>query len=103
MLTNNANIKRDHIEVFQILNGYDNIYYNMFFKIKEMKITRGHNYMLVKKQSKLDVRKYSFSQRTIIVRNTLSTDCAQARCVNVFKNIIVLVCCHQRFLGWQSC
>ena len=36
-----------------------------FFEIKEIKITRGHNYMLVKKQSRLDVRKYSFSQRTI--------------------------------------
>ena len=34
-------------------------------KIKESKITRGHNYTLVKKQSRLDVRKYSFSQRTI--------------------------------------
>ena len=32
-----------------------------FFEIKESKITRGHNYTLVKKQSRLDVRKYSFS------------------------------------------
>ena len=36
-----------------------------FFEIKESKITRGHNYTLVKKQSRLDVRKFSFSQRTI--------------------------------------
>ena len=35
-----------------------------FFEIKESKITRGHNYTLVKKQSRLDVRKFSFSQRT---------------------------------------
>ena len=43
-----------------------------FFEIKESKITRGHNYTLVKKQSRLDVRKYSFSQRTINVWNNLS-------------------------------
>ena len=57
--------------MFKILNGYENIDSNIFFKIteskitrghnkiKESKITRGHNYMLVKKQSRLDVRKYS--------------------------------------------
>ena len=49
-----------------------------FFEIKESKITRGHNYKLVKKQSRLDVRKYSFSQRTINVWNNLSTDCVHA-------------------------
>ena len=59
-----------------ILNGYENIDYNIdaniFFKIKESKITKGHNYTLVKKQSRLDVRKYSFSQRTINVWNNFS-------------------------------
>ena len=38
-----------------------------FFQIKESKITRGHNFTLVKRQSRLDVRKFSFSQRTINV------------------------------------
>ena len=54
----------------------------LFFEIKESKITRGHNYTLVKKQSRLDVRKYSFSQRTINVWNNLSTDCVHASSVN---------------------
>ena len=45
-----------------------------FFEIKESKITRGHNFTLVKKQSRLDVRKFSFSQRTINVWNTLSAE-----------------------------
>ncbi len=76
------------IEVFKILNGYENIDYNIFFLIKEGKITRRHNYTLVKKQSRLDVRKYSFSQRTINVWNKLSTDCVHATSVNVFKNRI---------------
>ena len=59
-----------------------------FFEIKESKITRGHNYTLVKKQSRLDVRKYSFSQRTINVWNNLSTECVHASSVNMFKNKI---------------
>ena len=64
---------------FKILNGYENIDSNIFFKIKESKITRG----LVTKRRRLDVRKYSFSQRTINVWNKLSTDCVHASSVNM--------------------
>ena len=59
-----------------------------FFEIKESKITRGHNFTLVKKQSRLDVRQFSFSQRTINVWNKLSTGCVNASSVNMFKNRI---------------
>ena len=58
-----------------------------FLEIKESKRTRGHNFTLVKKQSRLDVRKFSFSQRTINVWNKLST-CIHASSVNMFKNRI---------------
>ena len=60
------------------------------FEIKQIKIARGHNFTLVKKQSRLDVRKFSFSQRTINVWNTLSTVCVSlhASSVNMFKNKI---------------
>ena len=44
--------------------------------------------MLVKKQSRLDVRKFSFSQRTINVWNKLSTECVHASSVNMFNNNI---------------
>ena len=82
-------LRGDQIEVFNILNGYKNIESNVFFlEIKESIITRGHNFKLVKKQSRLDVRKYSFSQRTINVWNNLSTDCVHASSVNMFKNKI---------------
>ena len=67
-------LRGDQIEVFRILNGYENIDSNIFFEIKESKITRGHNFTLVKKQSRLDVRKFSFSQRTINVWNKLSAE-----------------------------
>ena len=40
--------------MFKILNGYENIDSNIFFEIKESKITRGHNYTLVKKQRTLE-------------------------------------------------
>ena len=75
-------IRGDQIEVFKILNGYENIDYNIFFEIKESIITRGHNYTLVKKQSRLDVRKFSFSW------NNLSTDCVHASSVNILKTKI---------------
>ena len=61
-----------------------------FLEIKQSKITRGHNFTLVKKQSRLDVRKFSFSQRTINVWNKLSTEYVglHASSVNMFKNKI---------------
>ena len=59
-----------------------------FLEIKESKITRGHNFTLVKKQSRLDFRKFSFSQKSINVWNKLSTECVHASSVNVFKNRI---------------
>ena len=57
--------------MFKILNGYERIDSNIvfFFEIKESKITRGYDFTLMKKQSRLDVRKFSFSQRTINVWN----------------------------------
>ena len=74
--------------MFKILKGYENIDSNIFFEIKESKITRGHNFTLVKKQSRLDVTMFSFSQRSINVWNKLSTECVHASSVNVFKNRI---------------
>ena len=58
------------------------------FEIKESRITRGHTFTLVKKQSRLDVRKFSFSHRTINIWNKLSEECVRASSVNMFKNII---------------
>ena len=68
-------LRGDQIEVFKILNGYENIDRNIFFSLKKDKRTRGHEVTLVKDQCRLDIRKYSFSQRTINEWNKLSTDC----------------------------
>ena len=47
---------------------------------------RGHEVTLVKDQCRLDIRKHSFSQRTINEWNKLSTDCVTASSMNMFKN-----------------
>ena len=76
---------------FMILNGHENIDPNIIcftIIIKTSKITRGHNFTLVKGQSRLDFRKYSFSQRTVNEWNQLSADCVHSISVNMFKNRI---------------
>ena len=64
---------RDQIEILKVLNWYMKIL--MFFSLKKDSRTRGHEVKLVKDQCRLDIRKYSFSQRTINEWNKLSTDC----------------------------
>ena len=76
-------LRGDQIEVFKILNGYENIDRNMFFSLKKDSRTRGHEVKLVKDQCRLEI---TFSQRTINEWNTLSTDCITASSVNMFKN-----------------
>ena len=43
-------LRGDQIEVFKILNGYENIDRNMFFSLKKDSRTRGHEVKLVKDQ-----------------------------------------------------
>ena len=73
------------MEVFKIVIGYEDIDRNTFFKLKEGSRTRGHKAALVKEHCRLDMRKYSFSQRVIIEWNKLSNDCVNASSVNMFK------------------
>ena len=58
---------------------------DIFFSLKEENRTRVHEVTLVKDQCRLDIRKYSFSQRTINKRIKLSTDCVTANSVNMLK------------------
>ena len=53
-------IRGDQIEVFKILNGYENIDSNIFLEIKESKITRGHNYTLVKNKVDWTLESFHF-------------------------------------------
>ena len=83
-----SRLRGDQIEVFKIVNGYEDVDRNMCFKLKEGSRTRGHKAALVKEQCRLDTRKYSFSQRVINEWNKLPNDCVNASSVNMFKNRI---------------
>ena len=64
------------------------LFLGIFFKHKEGSRTRGHKTALIKEQCRLDMIKYSFSQRVIKEWNKLSNDCVNASIVIMFKNII---------------
>ena len=76
-------LRGDQIEVFKIVNGYEDVDRNMFFKLKEGSRTRGHKAALVKEQCRLDMRK-----RVINEWNKLPNDCVNASSVNMLKNRI---------------
>ena len=79
-------LRGDQIEVLRILNGHENIDRNMLFSLRKDCRTRRHEVTLVKDQCRLDIRKYSFSHRTINEWNKLSTDCVTVSSMNMFKN-----------------
>ena len=60
----------------------------IFFSVKEERRTRGHGVTLAKKQCRLDIRKFSFSQRIVNEWNILSAGSVGASSVNMFKNKI---------------
>ena len=54
-------LRGDQIEVFRILNGYQNIDRNMFFSLKKDSRTRGHEVTLVKDQCRFILDRISES------------------------------------------
>ena len=79
-------LKEQQIEFLQ--NEYEYIPRSILLSLQKDNRTRGHKVTLVKEQSRLDIRKYSLSQKTINEWNKLSTDCVNARSVNMFKTDI---------------
>ena len=67
------------------MNGHEDIDPNIFFKIKTGKITRGHDFTLVKGQNRLYFRKYSVSQRAVNEWYKLSADCVHSNSVNILR------------------
>ena len=65
--------------MFKIVNGYEDIDKNMFFKLKEGSRTRRH-------RAAKELYRYSFSQRVINEWNKLSNDYGNASSMNMFKN-----------------
>ena len=91
--------------------GHENIEPNISFKIKSGKRTRGRDFTLAKGQRRLDVRKYSFSQKTVNERNMLSADCVHSISMNMNRQLsrkcrpLILIRVDNGFLvrSHQSC
>ena len=66
--------------------GMKIIHINIFFSLKIDSRTTGHEVTLVKDQCRLDIKKYSFSQRKINEWNTLPIYYVNVSSVNMFKN-----------------
>jgi hypothetical protein len=79
-------IRGDLIQVYKMIRGMDKLDYNKFFKIQPPTITLGHSYKLIKERSRLDIRKYFFSQRVVSAWNALPGEVVEAGTVNAFKN-----------------
>ena len=57
-------VTSDLIQSFKIINGIDKVDKSLFFE-SDSGGRRGHSSKLFKKCSRLDVRKYAFSNRTV--------------------------------------
>ena len=66
-----GNLRSDLITTYKILFGHTIIDSNKFFRIKNYNITRGHKYKLINTNAHCDAFRYSFTQRTISLWNSL--------------------------------
>ena len=65
-------MRADLLEVFKIINGLDSIFPADFIIVEnEHGKTRGHPYKISKLHPRLDIRKYSFTQRIVNDWNSL--------------------------------
>ena len=76
----------DLIEVFKILKDFSKVNHSIWFNLSNNRNTRGHIYKLNKFRSRLDLRKFFFSQRVINAWNSLPSEVVEAESVNAFKN-----------------
>ncbi len=74
------------VEVYKILTGIDKADKTQLFILNRDARTRGHSLKLCKKQFRLDIRKHTFSQRTINWWNSLPEEVISAESLNQFKS-----------------
>ena len=88
-LTSLENRRRryDLIETYKIMTNIYKIDREKLFEIKETQ-TRGHDLKIYKQHTRLNVRKYFFTERIINDWNKLPTEAIKAKNINAFKNII---------------
>ena len=76
-------VKREHVGGFKILNCIDN--WEHFF-VYSRSILRGHNMKWFKPRCRLDIRKFTFSNRVIGEWKSLPQAVVDCCTVNIFKN-----------------
>ena len=75
------------IETYTIMTGKENIDRNQFFHLADGKYNlRGHDMRIEKARFRLDIRRFSFSQRVVNDWKRLPRYVVEARTVNGFKN-----------------
>ena len=75
----------DMIQVYKIINGFDDIEEGIFFsRVVESK-TRGHNFKLKKPNCRLDLRKFAFSHRVVDEWNSLPDGVVNSSNLTQFK------------------
>ena len=79
--------RADMIQVYKILHDIDNVDKNKLFTMSTgtYTATRGHSLKLFKKQSRLNIRANTFSNRVVENWNSLSEDIVLAPSLNSFK------------------
>jgi len=78
------------IEVFQLLEGIENVYCNQFFSsATTCYALRGHERKLLKTRSILDARKFFFTLQPASGQHldSIPASVVQASSVNMFKNV----------------
>jgi len=87
-------VRGDMIEVYKLLSGKEQIDYKQFFNLTNAPYgLRGHEKKPAKDRSRLDSRKYFFSQRVINRWNSLPAKVVNSESVNGFKNAYDRYCC----------
>ena len=81
-------LRSDLIEVFKIMNGFEGLSVEEFFELSDVVRTRGHSKKIYKLRSRLDVRKYFFTQRIVEEWNNLPPEVVESKTINEFKSKI---------------
>ncbi len=91
--------KGDMILVYKILHGsLEGIQWRDFFQMADTSRLRGHSLKLKKERTRLDRRKFSFSQRVVSMWNDLPSGIVTVPTAKVFKKL--LEAHFRRHPGW---
>ncbi len=79
----------DIILVYKILHGFlEDVQWCDFFQVADNSRLQGHSLKLKKERSRLDLRRFIFSQRVVNMWNALSADIPTAPTTEAFKILL---------------